>query len=199
MNDRHDDLFVWDNVKQRGEKSKNSKKEEIELLHKDLLKQEEEIKKLTEENEDKQDKIAELNNDLLRYHADFDNFRKRTRTQNAEEYNRGITSVLKDTLNILDDFDRAMQAGRDLTDNSFYNGVELIYNCFMSLLDKYGVKIMDTVDKQFDPNLHEAISRVPTDKKPEYTIVGEMQKGYLFGDALLRPAKVAVAVAPDDE
>jgi len=197
MTERHDDLFIWDGAKNKADKHKSSSKDEIKELKKELEQKKENIFALTENISEKEAEIAKLTNDLLRAHADFDNFRKRTRAQSELDYNRAITSVLKDTLNILDDFDRALHAcKRDEADGNFYDGIELIYKGFMTLLERYGVKLMEVSGKTFDPNLHEAVARIQTDEVDEYTIVGELQKGYLLGDALLRPAKVTVAVAP---
>jgi len=197
MTERHDDLFIWDGAKNKADKHKSSSKDEIKELKKELEQKKENIFALTENISEKEAEIAKLTNDLLRAHADFDNFRKRTRAQSELDYNRAITSVLKDTLNILDDFDRALHAcKRDEADGNFYDGIELIYKGFMTLLERYGVKLMEVSGKTFDPNLHEAVARIQTDEVDEYTIVGELQKGYLLGDTLLRPAKVTVAVAP---
>jgi len=197
MTEKHEDLFIWDEDNHKTEKHKSSNKDEIKELKKELNLRDETISSLTESINEKESDIAKLTNDLLRAHADFDNFRKRTRAQSDIDYNRAITSVLKDTLNILDDFDRALHAcKRDEADGNFYDGIELIYKGFMSLLEKYGVKLMEVSGQIFDPNLHEAVARVQTDAVAEYTVVGELQKGYLLGDALLRPAKVTVAVSP---
>ena len=80
---------------------------------------------------------------------------------------------------------------------TLFEGIDLISRQIAALLEKYNVKPMEVLGKTFDPNIHEAVVRVPNSGEPEYTIVGDLQRGYLIGDALLRPAKVAVAVTEE--
>jgi molecular chaperone GrpE len=97
-------------------------------------------------------------------------------------------------LPVLDDFERALKA--PATDSDYVKGVTLIYNRFFDTLKKMGLEPVETAGQKFDPNLHEAIGRVESDDVEDQTIVGEMQRGYLFKGKLLRPAWVQVSVKP---
>lgn len=140
--------------------------------------------------------LAEAKNAYLRAHADFDNFRKRLRAERDQEFARGSDRVINDLLSIVDDFQRALTANGAAGD-SFRHGVDLIYKQLQALLERYGVTPMAVEGQPFDPKFHDAVARVATAEQPEYTIVGEVQRGYLKNGEVFRPAKVAVAVTPD--
>ncbi len=105
----------------------------------------------------------------------------------------GLPARIRHVLN-LDDFERALKAPG--ADSEYAKGIELIYIRFLDTLKKLGLEPIETAGKKFDPNLHEAIARVETDEAEDQTILGEMQRGYLFKGKLLRPAWVRVAVKP---
>lgn len=129
---------------------------------------------------------------LQRVQADFDNFRRRT-AQEREEWSRYCSQRLATSLlPILDNFERALGAGgEDLS--SFKDGIELIYRQLKEVLEKDGVKTMETVGKEFDPNYHEAVMQGPSDEYPDNTVTQELQRGYILADRVLRPAMVKVA------
>ena len=102
--------------------------------------------------------------------------------------------LLRDLLPVLDDFDRALIV--ETTDANYAKGVGLIHQRLNEILKKMGVEPMETEGRRFDPNLHQAVERVPTQTAEDQTIVGEFQKGYLLKGKLLRPAMVRVAVKP---
>lgn len=143
--------------------------------------------------------LQEAKNNLLRAHADFDNFRKRMRAERDQEFARGSDRVLADMLTIVDDFDRALAAvGEQSTVESLQQGVSLIYRQLLNLLERYNITPMQVEGKPFDPKYHDAVARVATSAHPEHTILGEVQRGYLKNDDVFRPAKVAVAVVPEE-
>lgn len=145
-----------------------------------------------------QEELAEAKNAFLRAHADFDNFRKRLRAERDQEFARGGDRVLADLLPIVDDFERALAAVNETsTVESLTQGVELIYRHVMSLLERYHIRPMDVEGKPFDPKYHDAVARVATDVAEEHTVIGQIQRGYLKDQDVFRPAKVAVAVAPE--
>ena len=96
----------------------------------------------------------------------------------------------------MDNFDRGMKAIETVEDcekvKECYN---LAYKNFNDVMTKIGVNVINAVDEVFDPNLHEAVMRTPTDEKPENTVIEELQKGYMLGDKVLRPTLVRVATA----
>jgi molecular chaperone GrpE len=142
---------------------------------------------------------AEMKDRMLRIAADFDNWKKRARKDQADGEMRAKESVLRDLLEIADNLERATASwGADKGGDAkmIRDGVELVLRQFRSKLERYQVKPIESVGQPFDPRFHEAISQVPSaDAKPG-SVLHEMQKGYLIGEKLLRPALVVVAVAP---
>jgi len=137
---------------------------------------------------------AELQDLLLRARAEFDNFRRRTERERSEYIQFAAMDLVRGLLPVLDDFERALQV--KTADENYHKGVELIYNRLTDTLKKAGLEPIETAGKKFDPNLHEAISRVETEEHEDHAVLGEMQKGYNFKGKLLRPAWVQVAVKP---
>lgn len=135
---------------------------------------------------------ADLQDRLLRARAEFDNFRKRSERERSDFIQFAAMDMVKDVLPVLDDFERALKV--ETADRVYAKGVELIYQRLADTLKKMGLEAIDTKGKQFDPNLHQAVERVPTDEAEDQAILGEFQRGYLFKGKLLRPAMVRVAV-----
>jgi molecular chaperone GrpE len=137
---------------------------------------------------------AELNERLMRRQADFENFRRRAERDRSDFVQFAGMEFARELLPVLDDFERALQV--ECAEASYTKGVQLIYTRLFEALKKMGVEPMDTVGKAFDPNLHQAIERVETDRADDQSVLGEFQKGYMFQGKLLRPAMVKVAVRP---
>jgi molecular chaperone GrpE len=135
---------------------------------------------------------ADLQNRLLRGRAEFDNFRKRTDRERSDYIQYAAMDMVKDLLPILDDFERALKV--ETNDREYAKGVELIYQRMADSLKKMGLEAIITEGRQFDPNLHQAIERVPSKDAEDQAILGEFQRGYNFKGKLLRPAMVRVAV-----
>jgi molecular chaperone GrpE len=142
---------------------------------------------------------AELRDRMLRIAADFDNWKKRARKDQADGEVRARESVLRDFLEIADNLERATASlgeGKEGDAKSIRDGVDLVLRQFRSKLERYQIKAIESVGQPFDPRFHEAISQAPTaDAKPG-SVLHVLQKGYLIGDKLLRPAMVVVAAAP---
>ena len=142
---------------------------------------------------------VELRDRMLRIAADADNYKKRARKEQADGEGRAREGVLRDFIEVADNLERATASlgeGKETDAKSIKDGVELVLRQFRSKLERYQVKAIDSVGQAFDPRLHEAISRLQTaDAKPG-AIVHELQKGYMIGDRLLRPAMVVVAAPP---
>jgi molecular chaperone GrpE len=152
----------------------------------------EQIQKLAAEKQD-------LQNMLVRRQADFENYRKRVERERQQERHRGAEVLIEQVLPVLDAFDRALASGQDSSASAEYRkGFELIRTQLWNALAKQGLQPIEAVGKPFDPHLHHAIENVPTAEQPEGTVVGEMQKGYMFHDRVLRPAMVRVASAPSN-
>jgi molecular chaperone GrpE len=137
---------------------------------------------------------ADLEDRLLRARAEFQNARMRAERERSDYLQFAAMDLVKDLLPVLDDLERAMRV--ETSDREYAKGVELIHQRFMDALKKLGLEPMETSGKRFDPNLHQAIERVPTDQSEDQSILGEFQRGYQFKGRLLRPAMVRVSVKP---
>lgn len=135
--------------------------------------------------------LAEKENRYLRLQADFENFRRRTR-QEKEELAAVVTqNLLKDLLPFLDNFERAL-AAENSDAESLRAGVEMMYNQLVEALKKEGLEYIETKDKPFDPNFHQAVMRVEDSDKEDGAIVAELQKGYMVKGRVIRPSMVQV-------
>jgi len=142
---------------------------------------------------------TEIRDRMLRIAADFDNWKKRVRKEQPELEARAREVVLRDFLEVADNLERATASlgdGKETDAKSVRDGVELVLRQFRSKLERYQVKALEALGQAFDPRYHEAIAQTPTaDVKPG-SILHELQKGYLVGEKLLRPALVVVAAPP---
>lgn len=149
------------------------------------------------QNESSEDRYAELNDKYLRLYSDFENFRKRTVKERLDLIQSASESVIKDLLDVVDDYERALN---DLTKREDINaqtkeGFTLIYNKFINVLTQRGLKPIEAVGKKFDENIHEAVTQFPaTDKKQKGIVIDEIAKGYYLYDKVIRYSKVVVAV-----
>jgi molecular chaperone GrpE len=141
-----------------------------------------------------EDKLKSTHERLLRTAAELDNFRKRARRDVDEALARGRADVLMELLPVLDSIDLALGAkDADGANESIIEGVEMIKKQFLSATERFGLKAVESRDKGFDPNFHEAVAHVASPDHPAGQIVDEMRKGYLLGDKLLRAAMVVVS------
>jgi molecular chaperone GrpE len=135
----------------------------------------------------------ELTNTMLRRQADFENFKKRVEKERNQERYRGVESVVEPLLGVLDGFDRALAGNHDPAFADYRKGFELIRGQIWNLLSKQGLQRIDSVGKEFDPNLHHAIEKVETADHAEGIVVDELAPGFIFQGRVLRPAMVRVA------
>lgn len=151
--------------------------------------------KLTAQIEELKSQLEKQHNDYLRLMAEFDNFRKRTLREKADLIKSGGESCMKAILPVIDDFERGLQAIETSEDiDAVKEGMQLIYNKFRSYLEQNGVKEMETLNCDFDPDRHEAIAQIPA-ASPEQKgkIIDCTQKGYTLNDNVIRFPKVVVA------
>jgi molecular chaperone GrpE len=126
--------------------------------------------------------------------AEFQNYKRRVERENAERSTRMALDTISRILPIIDDFERALNnMPEELRENSWINGVTLIQAKFKKLLDDYDVEVIDPAGEPFDPNLHQAISKDDSDEVESDHVIDTVQKGYISGTHLLRPALVRVA------
>jgi molecular chaperone GrpE len=139
----------------------------------------------------------------LRTLAEFDNYRKRTDRERRDASDAGAATVLRDLLEVVDNFDRAFAHAEDSGESvppAFLEGMKLVARGLHDLLDRRGVKRIEALGQAFDPHRHEAIASEPAAGRPANEILREVQTGYAMGDRVLRPAKVIVArAAPEAE
>ena len=153
-----------------------------------------EEEKLAQELEEANKVIEEQKDKYLRLSAEFDTYRKRTMKEKAELILNGAEKTISSILPIVDDFERALKNMETATDvAAVKEGVELIYNKFMSVLGQDGVKVIETKEKPLDTDFHEAIAVIPApDKSLKGKILDCVQTGYTLNDKVIRHAKVVV-------
>ena len=153
-----------------------------------------EEEKLAQELEKANEQIEEQKDKYLRLSAEFDNYRKRTMKEKAELILNGGEKSISSILPIVDDFERALKNMETATDvAAVKEGVELIYNKFMSVLGQNGVKVIETKEQPLDTDYHEAIAVIPA---PNEALKGKIldcvQTGYILNDKVIRHAKAVV-------
>ncbi len=145
---------------------------------------------------DEASSLAALEDKLLRVAADFENYKKRAARERAEYVTHANERLVKELLPILDDLERALDAVGEHQEATVEEGVRLVHRSLASLLERNGVKQIDTEGK-FDPHVHEALLSQPSDSE-EGSVIDVVQKGYTIGDRVVRPARVVIAAAPPE-
>lgn len=174
------------------------KKEELEReeLEEDIVETQDmdEKEKLEEESsEDSQEdnQVEELTNRLLRLQADFINYKNRVEKDKERIYTYAAEDIMTQLLPVLDNFDRALESVENK--DGFYEGVKMIYDQILKVLNENGLKEMECLGEAFDPNFHHAVFAEEVEDKEEGTILEVLQKGYLLNDKVIRPSMVKVA------
>ena len=169
-------------------------KKEEEVQNEDLNQINEEQQAEETKETSPEDQINELNDKYLRLYSEFDNYRKRTSKERLELFKTAGQDILTDLLPVLDDFERAMQNMESSDDaEAIQTGVNLIYNKFKNILENKGLKHFKSIENDFDPEVHEAITKIPApSKKLKGKVVDEIEKGYMLNDKVIRFAKVVV-------
>src|SRR3954465_8081257 len=131
----------------------------------------------------------------LRKSAEFDNYRRRIERERREQADQAVVDLLQDLLLVVDDFDRALTVDAGEGDSAYRRGVALIHSKLHDLLRKQGLKPIDALGADFDPNVHQAVMHEESPDHREGEVIGELRKGYTLNERLLRPAMVKVAKA----
>ncbi|HET6821732.1 MAG TPA: nucleotide exchange factor GrpE [Anaerolineales bacterium] len=150
-----------------------------------------EMEVLRKNLEEAASKTTEYKDSWLRSQAEFQNYRKRIERDNELTYISLKGDIIKKILPVLDDLERALQNRSG--DDAWANGIELIARKFQNTLQSEGIKRIEAVGKEFDPNLHEAVSHEPADGVQSGYVIGVVQNGYMLGERVIRPALVRVA------
>lgn len=142
----------------------------------------------------KDEKIEELTDRVTRQMAEFDNFRKRTEKEKSQMYEIGAKDVVEKILPVVDNFERGLQAvPEDHREDPFVNGMEKIYKQMMTALEEIGVKPIEAVGQEFNPDYHNAVMHVEDEELGENTVAEEFQKGYMYRETVVRHSMVKVA------
>ncbi len=139
-------------------------------------------------------KIDELNDKYLRLYSEFDNYRKRTQKERIELGKYASEQMIVDLLPVLDDFERALESAKAIENcDPVKEGMGLIYNKFISILEKKGLKPIESIGTAFDTDYHEAVTFIPSPSDElKGKVVDELAKGYMLQDKVIRYTKVVI-------
>ena len=142
----------------------------------------------------KDEQIEELTDKVKRQMAEFDNFRKRTEKEKSQMYDMGAKTIVEKILPIIDNFERGLAAvPEDNKEDAFVVGMDKIYRQMLTVLEEAGVKPIEAVGAEFDPNFHNAVMHVEDETLGENVVAEELQKGYMYRDTVVRHSMVKVA------
>lgn len=148
-------------------------------------------KKAKAEKKDKaKEKIEELEDRVKRQMAEFDNFRKRTEKEKSQMFETGAKSVIEKILPVVDNFERGLASAQE--GDAFAEGMNMVYKQLMTELDTIGVKAIEAVGTEFNPDFHNAVMQVESDEYESGIVAQELQKGYMYHDTVVRHSMVAV-------
>lgn len=179
---------ILDNIGESVDETENMSDQDIENAEMS------EIDRLAKELAEEKLNVEKKKKEYLFLMAEFDNFRKRTLKEKSDIIRNANEQSMKGLLQIVDDFERGLDATKDVDDpNAIREGMEIIYNKLVKYLEQNGVKAMESNGADFDPDMHEAIAMVPVeDQNLKGKVIDTPTKGYTINDKVLRHAKVAV-------
>lgn len=139
--------------------------------------------------------LEEYKSRFMRLSADFQNYKKRMEKERSDLYKFGSEKIVVDILPIIDNFERAIQASENKGEESasFLDGVEMIFKQFIEMLNKHGVQEIESIEKEFDPNLHHAVMQEECEESESNMVTEVFQKGYTLNDKVIRPSMVKVS------
>lgn len=145
-------------------------------------------------------KLDEMNERYLRVQAEYANYRNRTEREKSEIYARAGESIVSNLLEVKDNFDRALSSVTDEErELSFYQGVEMVANQFNEILAEKGLKEIEAMGQPFDPNHHQAVMQMEDENAEPNHVIQVLQKGYQYGDKILRPTMVVVSKQKEEK
>lgn len=191
-------------------KHKKDKNQEEQNIEQEEIKSEDTIQNESEEltqSEKADAKIAELesqvkewNDKFLRKAAEFENYKRRTENDQFNLLNYAAESFIVKFLPVVDDFERSMEHIDDIDNNkSVKDGIKLVYEKLLKLLNEQGVKKMQTKGEPFNVDYHDALMQRKDDSVPSHTVLEEVESGYLYRDKVIRHAKVIVSEESSDD
>lgn len=173
------------------ETKQDSKNHVGEINPEDLIKK---LAETAEVIETMNAKLESASNQYARLQADFDNYRRRTKEEQARLSKTVTASIIKKFLPVLDNLDRALaHMSKDENAGPYLEGFQLMEKVFNKVMQEFGLVEIDAQGKPFDPYYHEALMEIQSDDVEEDTVAAVLQKGYMIGEEVLRPSKVQVA------
>jgi len=152
------------------------------------------IGRLEAELKERVAEVEALNDRLLRLHAEFENYKKRMVRERSEFVKFANEALILEFLPVLDSLERALATARSAAEaQAVAEGLEIILRLFQTTLEKVGVKVIEALDREFDPNLHQAVAQVESPDGRDNMVMEEVRKGYLLEGRLLRPSMVKVS------
>lgn len=149
--------------------------------------------KKKEKRDKSQEKIDELNDKVKRQMAEFENFRKRTEKEKSQMYEIGAKSIIEKILPVVDNFERGLQAvSEDEKEDAFVQGMDKIYKQLMTELESIGVKAIEAIGQEFNPEYHNAVMQIESEEFESGSIAQELLKGYMYRESVVRHSMVAV-------
>ena len=144
------------------------------------------------------ERVLEAERQVLRAHAELENFRKRMQRDSDQQLKYANLPLLRDLLEVVDNINRALEAARSDADNpeALLAGVEMIREQLLGVLAKFGCKPVQAVGSEFDPNIHEAIAQMASGEHAAGAVAQEVAVGYLLHDRVIRPSSVIVSTGP---
>lgn len=141
----------------------------------------------------KDEQIEDLNDRLRRQMAEFDNFRKRSEKEKSQMFDMGAKSIIEKVLPVVDNFERGLAAvPEEQKNDAFVTGMDKVYKQMMTEFDSIGVKPIEAVGQEFNPDLHNAVMQVESEEFEPGIVAQELQKGYMYKDTVVRHSMVAV-------
>lgn len=176
-----------DEKDKKHEETKNEEKQETVSAQSELTELEQKIESLEKQIEEYKDK-------LLRKAAEFENYKRRSENEQLNLINYSGENLIIKLLPVIDDFERSLQHMENVKDvESIKNGIKLVYDKLLKILEDQGVKKIEAIGKPFDVDFHEALMQKKDDNVPAHTVLDELEKGYIYKDRVIRHTKVIVS------
>jgi len=145
-------------------------------------------------------KLDEMNDRYMRVQAEYANYRNRTEREKSELYARAGESIVSNLLEVKDNFERALSSvTEEERELSFYQGIEMVANQFNEILTEKGLKEIEAMGQPFDPNHHQAVMQMDDENAEPNHVIQVLQKGYQYGEKVLRPSMVVVSKQKEEE
>ena len=187
---------IQDAIKEAQKAAEKEEKEAANEAEKEATEESDKKETTASENRKKdktKEKIDELEDKVKRQLAEFENFRNRSEKEKTQMFDMGAKNVLEKILPVVDNFERGLATPIvDEADQPFADGMQMIYKQLMKQLEDLGVKPIEAIGKEFDPNFHNAVMQVESEEYETGFVAQELQKGYLYKDTVIRHSMVAV-------